>query len=138
MKYPFITKDFDLLMKTANIFSRFEYLKDNHYIVEFLSIDSVPQILDINMIIDIFLEDILDKFYLFDDLFLLRIINPNSYRVNGNKEQLIFIDKETDLANIVDIEFFAITLDTYSEDINNYLVDHKEDLRKILLKIGED
>lgn len=138
MKYPFITRDFDLLMKTANIFSRFEYLKDNHYIVEFLSIDSVPQILDINMIIDIFLEDILDKFYLFDDLFLSRIINPNSYRVNGNKEQLIFIDKETDLANIVDVEFFAITLDTYAEDINNYLITHKEDLRKILLKIGED
>ena len=134
----FITNDFDLLMKHSGHFTIFEKVEDNYSVQ--LDRANVLQTLTKDEVIDIFLNGLEYKYFLFEDVFLLQLINDNIYKID-NKElkqlgyEYVKVVYENGCFKPRYFRYLETIIGAYEQYIQDTLREKKPWLRKILKEL---
>lgn len=134
----FITNDFDLLMKHSGYFTIFEKVEDKYSVQ--LDGANVLQTLTKDEVIDIFLNDLEYKYFLFEDTFLLQLINDNIYKID-NKElkqlgyEYVKVIYENGYFKPRYFRYLESIIGAYEQYIQDTLREKKPYLRKILKEL---
>lgn len=134
----FITNDFDLLMKHSGYFTIFEKVEDRYSVQ--LDGANVLQTLTKDEVIDIFFNDLEYKYFLFEDEFLLQLINDNIYKID-NKElkqlgyEYVKVAYENGYFKPRYFRYLETIIVAYEQYIQDTLREKKPWLRKILKEL---